>query len=122
MGYHVIAGAAVRAEDLKASQNVKTLEGQEVHINKISGSVTVQNDKVIQADVGVTNGVLSPPTAVGSSVASGVFTFYTADGPDCAGAVVAKTGKISSDPNVGGSCGISVQGIGGMYSDKGPTP
>merc|ERR1711935_587997 len=127
--YHVIAGAAVRAEDLKASQNVKTLEGQEVHINKISGSVTVQNAKVIQADVGATNGVvhvisgvLSPPTAVGSSVASGVFTFYTADGPDCAGAVVAKTGKISSDPNVGGSCGISVQGIGGMYSDKGPTP
>merc|ERR1712085_152838 len=44
--YHVISGAAVRAEDLKASQNVKTLEGQEVHINKISGSVTVQNAKV----------------------------------------------------------------------------
>jgi len=111
--YHVISGAAVRAEDLKASQNVKTLEGQEVHINKISGSVTVQNAKVIQADVGATNGVvhvihgvLTPPTAVGS-VASvgGVYTFYKADGPDCAGAVVEKT-------NVLGNCTFSVAGIG----------
>merc|ERR1712195_306857 len=73
--YHVISGAAVRAEDLKASQNVKTLEGQEVHINKISGSVTVQNAKVIQADVGATNGVvhvingvLTPPKTFGSAV------------------------------------------------------
>merc|ERR1712195_471045 len=73
--YHVISGAAVRAEDLKPSQNVKTLEGQELHINKISGSVTVQNAKVIQADVGATNGVvhvingvLTPPTTFDSAV------------------------------------------------------
>jgi len=73
--YHVIPGAAVRAEDLKASQDVKTLEGQAVHINKISGSVTVQNAKVIKADVGATNGVvhvinsvLTPPTTFDSAV------------------------------------------------------
>jgi len=72
--YHVIPGAAVRAEDLKASQDVKTLEGQAVHINKISGSVTVQNAKVIKADVGATNGVvhvinsvLTPPTTFDST-------------------------------------------------------
>jgi len=52
------------------------------------------------------------PTAVGSSVASvgGVYnthnyTFYKADGPDCAGAVVVKT-------NVLGNCTFSVAGIG----------
>jgi len=56
--YHVISGAAVRAEDLKASQVVETLEGREVLITKINGVVTVQNAKVIQADVGATNGVV----------------------------------------------------------------
>jgi hypothetical protein len=40
------------------------------------------------------------------------FTLYTAHGPDCAGAVVAKTGTIGPGPNAGGSCGISVKGIG----------
>merc|ERR1712166_281775 len=56
--YHVIAGAAVRAEDLKASQDVKTLEGQKLHITKVGGSVTVQKAKVITADVAATNGVV----------------------------------------------------------------
>merc|ERR1712194_264925 len=56
--YHVIAGAAVRAEDLKASQDVKTLEGQKLHITKAAGSVTVQKVKVIQADLAATNGVV----------------------------------------------------------------
>merc|ERR1712166_404778 len=67
--YHVISGAAakaygfrggvVRAEDLKAGrQVVETLEGDEVLITKINGSVTVQDAKVIQADVGATNGVV----------------------------------------------------------------
>merc|ERR1712085_81620 len=34
LGYHVIAGAAVRIEDLKASQDVKTLEGHKLLITK----------------------------------------------------------------------------------------
>merc|ERR1712194_283676 len=72
--YHVIAGAAVRAEDLKASQDVKTLEGQKLHITKAAGSVTVQKAKVIQADVAATNGVvhvingvLTPPSTLGAA-------------------------------------------------------
>merc|ERR1711935_682473 len=56
--YRVIAGAAVRAENLKASQDVKTLEGQKLHITKAAGSVTVQKAKVIMADVAATNGVV----------------------------------------------------------------
>merc|ERR1711935_266495 len=69
-----IAGAAVRAEDLKASQDVKTLEGQKLHITKAAGSVTVQKAKVIQADVAATNGVvhvingvLTPPSTLGAA-------------------------------------------------------
>jgi len=68
--YHVIPGAAIRAEDLKASQDVKTLEGQKLHITKVNGSVTVQTAKVTEADVAATNGVvhvinrlLAPPGA-----------------------------------------------------------
>merc|ERR1712085_120476 len=69
--YHVISGAAVYAEDLKTSQDVKTLEGQKLHITKVGASVTVQNAKVTIADVASTNGVvhiidslLMPPKAV----------------------------------------------------------
>merc|ERR1711935_538143 len=73
--YHVIAGAAVRAENLKASQDVKTLEGQKLHITRVGGSVTVQKAKVITANVAaangvvhVINGVLTPPSTLGSAV------------------------------------------------------
>jgi len=83
--YHVIAGAAVRAEDLKASQDVKTLEGQKLHITKDDGAVTVQNAKVIQADVGATNGIVHvidsvlflPPTQNIVEVASGIADLST---------------------------------------------
>merc|ERR1711935_9523 len=57
--YHVIAGAALRAEDLKASQDVKSLGGQNLHIAKSGASVTINCDaKVIKADVIATNGVV----------------------------------------------------------------
>jgi len=56
--YHVIARAAIHANDLKASQDVKTLEGQKLHITMVDGSVTVQKAKVTQADVAATNGVV----------------------------------------------------------------
>merc|ERR1712195_188934 len=69
--YHVISGAAVRAEDLKPSQDVKTLEGQKLHITKVDGTVTVQKAKVTLADVAATNGVvhvidgvLTPPKQI----------------------------------------------------------
>merc|ERR1712194_312982 len=87
--YHVIAGAAVRAEDLKASQDVKTLEGQKLHITKAAGSVTVQKAKVIQADVAATNGVvhvingvLTPPSTLGTALKAGkLVTALSGTGP-----------------------------------------
>merc|ERR1712194_261290 len=68
LAYHVLYDAAVRAEDLQASQDVATLEGQKLHITKVGAVVTVQNAKVIEANVFATNGivhvidgVLTPP-------------------------------------------------------------
>jgi len=65
----VIPGAAVYAEDLKPSQHVKTLEGQQLQITKVGAAITVQNAKVSKADLSATNGVvhvvdgvLMPPT------------------------------------------------------------
>merc|ERR1712194_300954 len=56
--YHVIAGTAVYVKDLKASQDVKTLQGQQLHITKTGSSVLVQNATVITADVSASNGVV----------------------------------------------------------------
>merc|ERR1711935_77233 len=77
--YHVVAGY-VYTVDLKASQDVTTLQGQKLHIAKVGclgkrgGSVTVQKAKVIKADVvcangyvQVINGVLVPPSTLGSA-------------------------------------------------------
>merc|ERR1711998_822593 len=67
--YHVIAGTAIHAKDLKEFQKVKTLEGRTVNVLKRDGSVLVGNSKVVTADVDATNGVvhvinhvLIPPT------------------------------------------------------------
>jgi len=69
--YHVISGDAVYAEDLKAFQHVKTLQGQQLRIDKVDATVYVQNAKVTvtKADLGAVNGVvhvidgvLMPPT------------------------------------------------------------
>merc|ERR1711990_1187594 len=56
--YHVIAGAAVHAADLKEYQKVKTLEGDNVYIIKRANTVFVDFSRVITADVGATNGVV----------------------------------------------------------------
>merc|ERR1711907_739278 len=56
--YHVIAGAAVHAADLKEYQKVKTLEGDPVYIIKHDGAVYVDHSRVTAADVGATNGVV----------------------------------------------------------------
>ena len=55
--YHVIAGAAVFAKDLKPFQMVKTLEGEDVKIVK-AGRVVVNNATVTAADNAATNGVV----------------------------------------------------------------
>merc|ERR1712032_1137431 len=69
--YHVVSGAAVYSKDLKPTQNVKTLQGDDVLVTSSSAGVTINGDaKVIKADIAATNGVvhiidtvLMPPTA-----------------------------------------------------------
>merc|ERR1712032_136091 len=57
--YHVVAGAAVYSKDLKASQHVKTLEGQQILVQKDWRGVYINGKaKVTTADVGATNGVV----------------------------------------------------------------
>merc|ERR1712151_131119 len=57
--YHVVSGAAVYSKDLKSWQNVKTLEGQNLLVQKHSNGVTINHKaKVTTADVGATNGVV----------------------------------------------------------------
>merc|ERR1712147_445378 len=70
--YHVVVGAAVYSKDLKASQHVKTLEGQQLLVQKDWRGVYINGKaKVTTADVGATNGVvhiidtvLVPPSKV----------------------------------------------------------
>jgi len=57
--YHVVAGAAVYSKDLKASQQVKTLEGQQLLVTKGWNGVHINGKaKVTTADVAATNGVV----------------------------------------------------------------
>ena len=57
--YHVIAGAAVHAKDLKPEQKVKTLEGDELFIEASSKGVEINHvAHVTTADVDATNGVV----------------------------------------------------------------
>jgi len=57
--YHVISGAAVHKADLKSDQNVKTLEGEDVHVRKTAlGEVFVNQAQVTTADVDASNGVV----------------------------------------------------------------
>jgi uncharacterized surface protein with fasciclin (FAS1) repeats len=54
--YHVVSGKVV-ASDVKTGQ-VKTVEGQPLNVQVSSAGVTVNNAKVIKADVMATNGVI----------------------------------------------------------------
>merc|ERR1712032_1647485 len=73
--YHVVSGAAVFSKDLKATQNVKTLQGADVLVTSSSAGVIINGDsKVIAADIAATNGVvhiidtvLMPPTPTTTS-------------------------------------------------------
>merc|ERR1712046_18548 len=57
--YHVVSGAAVYSKDLKASQNVKTLEGQDLTVTSSEDGVMVNGKaKVTAADNVATNGVV----------------------------------------------------------------
>ena len=56
--YHVIAGAAILAKDLKPVQDPVTLQGKTLHIVVNNGTVTVQNATVTSADNLASNGVV----------------------------------------------------------------
>merc|ERR1712028_276075 len=56
--YHVIAGAAIFAKDLKPTQEVKTLEGDKLNIVVNAGRVTVNKNTVTAADNAASNGVV----------------------------------------------------------------
>merc|ERR1711937_624939 len=58
--YHVVAGAAVFSKDLKPSQHVKTLEGEQLLVTKSRRAGVHINGKakVTTADVRATNGVV----------------------------------------------------------------
>merc|ERR1711957_1049745 len=69
--YHVIAGAAIFAKDLKPTQKVKTLEGDELKVVVNAGRVTVNDNTVTAADnaasngvVHIIDGVLLPPSSL----------------------------------------------------------
>jgi uncharacterized surface protein with fasciclin (FAS1) repeats len=53
--YHVVAGK-VMAKDVKAG-NAKTVQGSDIALGT-TGGVTVNNAKVVSADVGASNGVI----------------------------------------------------------------
>jgi len=63
--YHLISGEALRTKDLKqGSQKAPSFTGEELLITKNGTSVTVQNAKVIRADVSAANGVVHVIDAV----------------------------------------------------------
>jgi uncharacterized surface protein with fasciclin (FAS1) repeats len=56
--YHVVAGKTILAKDIKTgSTHVTTLNGKQVNVTK-NGGVTVNNAKVVKADVKADNGVI----------------------------------------------------------------
>ena len=58
--YHVVAGAAVYAKDLKNGEQIKTVEGKQVEARVVPyvNYVYINNARVTQADVGASNGVV----------------------------------------------------------------
>lgn len=63
LGYHVVAGANVRSEDLSDDLVVETLQGGEFVVNIVDGSVIItdangRTSTVIAADVQAVNGVI----------------------------------------------------------------
>jgi len=55
--YHVVAGKVLAAEVVKLT-HATTLEGQDLTIAVVNGGVTINDAKVITADVLATNGVI----------------------------------------------------------------
>lgn len=58
LGYHVVAGAAVRSSDLTNGQTVTTLQGQDLVIGVSGSTVTVNGATVVSANIEATNGII----------------------------------------------------------------
>ncbi len=57
--YHVVAGSAIFAKDIKVgATHVTTLNGKQIAVKKGVGGVTVNAAKVVKADVKASNGVI----------------------------------------------------------------
>merc|ERR550514_1265850 len=56
--YHVVAGAAVFAKDLKNDEQIKTVEGKVVTAHVSSTSVKINDATVTTANVAASNGVV----------------------------------------------------------------
>ena len=55
--YHVVPGN-VWAKDVMSMKSAKTVNGKELSISAASGSVMVDNAKVVKTDIGASNGVI----------------------------------------------------------------
>ncbi len=55
--YHVVAGK-IMAEDAMAADSATTVQGQDLTITTMDGSVMIDDATVIQADIETSNGVI----------------------------------------------------------------
>lgn len=56
--YHVVPGKVMSADLANKQMMAKTVEGQSLDINALNGGVSVDEAKVIQADIETSNGVI----------------------------------------------------------------
>ncbi len=55
--YHVVAGK-VMSQDVVKLNSAKTVEGQSVAIGTVNGAVTIDNARIVKADIVASNGVI----------------------------------------------------------------
>jgi uncharacterized surface protein with fasciclin (FAS1) repeats len=55
--YHVVAGK-VMSQDVVKLHSAKTVEGQSVAIGTVNGAVTIDNARIVKADIVASNGVI----------------------------------------------------------------
>ncbi|MGZ5441064.1 MAG: fasciclin domain-containing protein [Thermoanaerobaculia bacterium] len=55
--YHVVAGSVASSQVVKLKE-AKTVNGQSVSIRTANGAVSIDNAKVVQADIAASNGVI----------------------------------------------------------------
>ncbi len=56
--YHVIAGTAAYAKDLRDREEIKTLEGDDVEVHLSRDGVRINDSKVIIPNISASNGVI----------------------------------------------------------------